>query len=416
MTSILKWANRQTKFSAEFQHVLETGTSKKTDITTLFAALIAMGTNHGLSDMAGRSDMEYNRLKRTTDNFIRPQTLRRANKIIVDITSELPIFSHYNIAQNRLHSSSDGQKFSTRFDTVNARYSPKYFGLGKGVSLNTLVVNHIPVNAKVIGANEHESYFVFDLLFNNPTQIQPAVHSTDTHGSNKVNFAILDFFGYRFAPRYKNFPKETNKLVGFKKTTKYPAQYLIKPSRRINKERIIEQWDNIKRLMASLALKTTSQSVIVKKLSSYNRVNDLQAALTDYNDIIKSIFLLDYLHDRSFRQNIQTALNRGEGFHRLRKNVAYAHDGKLQVHTRREQIIWSECTRLICNVIIYYNSFLLSQLLEKSIEENDAEGIEIIKNISPVAWQHINLHGQYLFNENHPIIDWKVITQKLKIK
>ena len=104
-------------------------------------------------------------------------------------------------------------------------------------------------------------------------------------------------------------------------------------------------------------MKNTSQSVIVKKLSSHNRVNDLQAALADYNDIVRSIFLLDYLHDRSFRQNIQTALNRGEDLHRLRKNVAHAHDGKFQVHTRHEQLIWSECARLICNIIIYYNTF-----------------------------------------------------------
>ena len=209
---------------------MNTGTNKKAEEVPLFAAIIALGTNHGLFDMAGRSDMAYNQLKRTIDNFIRSQTFGQANQIIVDATSKSPIFTYYNVSKNTLHSSSDGQKFSTRFDTINARYSPKYFGLDKGISLNTLVLNHIPINAKIIGANEHESHFVFDLLFNNPTEIQPVVHSTDTHGSNKINFAILDFFGYRFAPRYRNFPKETQKLVGFKKPGQYPSNYLIKPS------------------------------------------------------------------------------------------------------------------------------------------------------------------------------------------
>lgn len=57
-----------------------------------------------------------------------------------------------------------------------------------------MVANHIPVNARIIGANEHESHYVFDLLYNNTTDIQPAVHSTDTHGTNEVNFAILHFW------------------------------------------------------------------------------------------------------------------------------------------------------------------------------------------------------------------------------
>ena len=74
----------------------------------------------------------------------------------------------------------------------------------KGIVAYTLVANHIPVNARVIGANEHESHYVFDLLFNNTTEVQPTIHSTDTHGSNPVNFALLHFFGYQFAPRYRD--------------------------------------------------------------------------------------------------------------------------------------------------------------------------------------------------------------------
>jgi TnpA family transposase len=68
----------------------------------------------------------------------------------------------------------------------------------------TLVANHVPVNATIMGANEHESPYVFDLLLNNTTDIQPDVHSTDTHGTNEVTFALLHVFGCQFAPRYRN--------------------------------------------------------------------------------------------------------------------------------------------------------------------------------------------------------------------
>ena len=56
-----------------------------------------------------------------------------------------------------------------------------------------------------IGADEHESHFVFAILFNNSTDIQPEIHSTDTHGTNEVNFALLHIFRYQFAPHYKGF-------------------------------------------------------------------------------------------------------------------------------------------------------------------------------------------------------------------
>lgn len=41
-------------------------------------------------------------------------------------------------------------------------------------------------------------------LQGNASDIQLDVHSTDTHGTNEINFAILSFFGYQFAPRYKD--------------------------------------------------------------------------------------------------------------------------------------------------------------------------------------------------------------------
>ena len=80
-----------------------------------------------------------------------------------------------------------------------------------------MVANHIHVNAPIIGTNEHESHYVFDILYNNTTDIRPDVHSPDTHRTNEVNFTILHFFGYQFAPRYKYIYGTISKsLYGFK--------------------------------------------------------------------------------------------------------------------------------------------------------------------------------------------------------
>jgi len=415
IVSLLNWVNEQTGFIRSFKHILKKGAAKQADKDSLIACLVALGTNHGVSSIAGRSDMEYNHLKRTVQSFIRPRTLKQANQIIVDKTIHLPIFDSYNIEPQTVHSSSDGQKYPTRFDTFNARYSPKYFGLGKGISVHTMVVNNIPVNAKIFGANDHESHYIFDLIYNNPTKLQPTIHSTDTHGTNQINFAILDIFGYQFAPRYKKFTKEIEKLVGFRTPDQYDKKYIIKPIRKINERVFINQWDMFQRIIASLALKTTTQNNIVRKLSSFQKVHEYHQAFIEYNDIIKSIFMLDYTHFTNLKTNIQTVLNRGEGYQRLRKNISYAHDGKLQVHSQAEQNIWSEATRLISNAIIYYNTFFLSQLLKQHVAIGNTKNVELIKNISPIAWQHINLHGLYRFRDMQIDIEWADIVKNIKI-
>ena len=134
---------------------------------------------------------------------------------LTNATANLPMYTHYYLEQDTIHSSSDGQKYASRFDTINARHSSKYFGLEKGVVVYTLVINHIPVNAKIISTHQHESHYVFDLLYNNLTNVKPQIHSTDTDGTNRVNFAILDLFGYQFAPRHKQFSTQAEKICGF---------------------------------------------------------------------------------------------------------------------------------------------------------------------------------------------------------
>ena len=163
------------------------------------------------------------------------ETLKEANDRVSNATAKLQIFQHYDIDEV-IHSSSDGQKFETDINTINSRHSPKYFGLKKGIVSYTLVSNHIPVNAKIIGANEHESHYVFDILYNNTTNIQTDIHSTDTHGTNEVNFAILNFFDYRFAPRYKDiYNKVSKSFYGFNHPSHYGdcwqiASFIIIPA------------------------------------------------------------------------------------------------------------------------------------------------------------------------------------------
>jgi TnpA family transposase len=199
-----------------------------------------------------------------------------------------------------------------------ARHSSKYFGLKQGVVSYTLLANHVPLNARIIGANEHESHFVFDILFNNATDILPAIHSTDTHGTNHVNFALLHPVGYRFAPRYRDVKRQVkNGLCGFRHPTHYDKDWPIKPNRRVREGLILSEEDNIERILLSLALKSTIQSVIVGKLSAQRRKNRTQRALWEFDSIIRILYLLDYIDSPVLRRNVQRALNRGEAYHQL---------------------------------------------------------------------------------------------------
>ena len=73
------------------------------------------------------------------------------------------------------------------------------------------------------------------------------------------------------------------------------------------------------------------------------------------------------------RQNVQKAVNRGENYHQSRRAVSFASFGKLRFKTEYEQDLWSECSRLIANSIIFYNASLLSRLREHQEKSGDTQ-------------------------------------------
>ena len=182
---------------------------------------------------------------------------------------------------------------------------------------------------------------------------------------------------------------------------------MLKPIRKINTGLILAEEENIQRIMLSLALKTTTQSIIVGKLSAYARKNKTRRALWEYDNILHSLYLLDYIDSPPLRQNVQRALNRGENYHQLRRAVAYANFGKLRFKTE------PECSRLLTNCIIYYNAAILSKLLAHKEATGDTQGAALLKQVAPVAWQHINLQGRYEFTKGTEAINLDALIQEL---
>lgn len=403
IADLLGFVARSTGFLGGFSHVLDRYVKHAPDARQILACVVALGTNMGLWKMAEVSGLSFSSLQGTARNYLRLETLRAANDAIANAIATLPAFHLYDI-RDEMHSSSDGQRIETQIDTINARYSPKYFGLQKGVSAYTLVANHVPINARIIGTHEHESHYVFDLLYNNTSDIKPERHSTDTHGTNQVNFWILRTFGYGFAPRYRDLHKKMQTLVGFENPSHY-GDLLIKPARKAYDELIVTEWPNIQRIMASLAQKDVTQATIVRKLSSYVRQNQTKKALWELDNICRTLYILDFIDDVDLRQSVQKALNRGEAYHRFRRAVAYVNGGKFRVHTEAEQQIWNECSRLIANAIIFYNTALLSKVYAQKMAASDQEAIAILRGISPVAWQHVNLFGTFEFSETTTKVD-----------
>lgn len=392
---LLSSVNELCNFMEAFQHIKPHRSQKFKNYPYILACIIANATNLGTYKMAESSKLSYDILANLEKSHVTLENLCEANKIIVNETSKLPMFKHYNILDDVFHGSTDGQKYDTDLQTFISRFLRKYFK-EKGVSAYTLSVNHVPVKTKIITG--HESHYLYDTLSNNTTDIQPDIVSTDTEGHNQVNYAFLRLKNIFYAPCYKTITSKA-KLIGKFKNTKYKEDDIIKPSEIFNEPGIIEQWKNIQKIFIATLSGEVSQSTIVKKLSSHKRKNKTKEALWEYNNILMSIYLLCYIDDPVLRRCVRVSLNRGESYHQLRRSVSNVGGRAFRGKSEMEILIWNECSRLVCNAIIYYNTYMYSKILELKIQKNDQKAIKLLKKKSPATWGHINFLGMYDFSK-----------------
>ncbi|GAC28884.1 DUF4158 domain-containing protein [Brumicola pallidula] len=117
--------------------------------------------------------------------------------------------------------------------------------------------------------------------------------------------------------------------------------------------------------------------------------------------------------NNTLRQYVQRALNRGEAWHFLRRAIASVNRDQFRGKNETEIVIWNECARLTANAIIYFNSMVLSHLLLHFKEVGDEEKAAITRQVSPAAWQNINMSGTYQFANDHELPDLQPIAKPI---
>ena len=415
VADVLRYVNEQCQFLSALKPLQPRYAKQAADADSLTAVIIAQAMNHGNHVMAKTSDIPYHMLETTYKQYLRQASLQAANDWIGNAIAALPIFPHYSFDLDVLYGAVDGQKFGVERPTLKARHSRKYFGRGKGVVAYTMLCNHVPLNGYLIGAHEYEAHHVFDIWYRNTSDIVPTAITGDMHSVNKVNFAILSWFGSRFEPRFTNLEDQLNELYCADDPALY-EKFLIRPFGQVDLKAVVDEKANIDQIVATLGLKEMTQSTLIRKLCTYTTANQTRRAIFEFDKLIRSIYTLRYLRDPQLARNVHRSQNRIESYHQLRSAIAEVGGKKeLTGRTDIEIEISNQCARLIANVIIYYNSAILSRLLMKYEAAGNTQALEQITKMSPAAWRHIILNGHYTFHTDGKIIDLDAIVAGLEL-
>jgi TnpA family transposase len=401
LVEVLSTVNRATRFLDEFEHWQLKYRRERPPARTFFAGVIGLGCDIGLGKIARISKhLSESELETAINWYFSLPNIQAANDRILRVLDRLELPNVYRRQPDKLHTSSDGQKFEVAVESLNANYSFKYFGQSKGTAVYSFIdERHFLFHSAVISSAEREAAYVIDGLMHNEV-VKSDIHSTDTHGYSEIIFGVTHLLGFAFAPRIKRLDKQ--RLYSFERRKVYEELgYRLLPDAYVDTELIADNWDSILRFIATLKLKQATASQLFKRLNSYSKQHTLYRALKEFGKIPKSLFILNYVDDAVLRQAVEKQLNKSESAQKFSKAVSFGHNQEFMQGEKEEQEIAESCRRLIKNAIICWNYLYLSQkLYEAETDERRAEIINAVRDGSVVTWQHVNLHGEYDFSDD----------------
>ncbi len=270
-----------------------------------------------------------------------------------------------------------------------------YFGQKRGITWYNLASNQFTgLNAVTVPGTLRDSLNLLAVVLEQETELNPTEIMTDTAGYTDTVFGIFHLLGYQFSPRIADIGGARFWRVDGK------ADYGVLgdlAANKINLKLIAEHWDDLLRLAGSLKLGVVRAAGITRTLQTNDRPTKLARALQELGRLAKTLYLLRFIDDESYRRRILVQLNRGEGRHQLARIIFHGKRGELRQRYREGQEDQLGALGLVVNLVVLWNTIYMDAALDRLRAEGFDVRPEDVARLSPLGFKHINMLGRYAF-------------------
>ncbi|MCZ4292262.1 Tn3 family transposase [Hoeflea alexandrii] len=393
---LLREVHDWTGFADCFTHV-RTGDNPR-NVSAMLAGVLADATNLGPKRMASASKgISAHQIGWMRSFHARSETYRAAQACITDAHTCHP---HARLWGNGTTASSDGQFFRASDRAAKRGDINLHYGSEPGSKFYSHLSDQYGYFSILpISPTESEAAYVLDGLFDQDTILDIQEHFTDTGGASDHVFGLFALIGKRFAPRLRNL--KDRKFHTFEKSDAYPAlsNHIGAP---INATLILDHWDDLLHLAASITTRSVVPSTILKKLSASPKESQLAKALRELGRIERSLFMIEWYSSPALRRRCQAGLNKGEAAHKLKRAIFFHERGEIRDRSFESQAFRASGLNLVVSAIVHWNTVYIERAVTHLRNMRREIPDHLLKHISPLSWEHINLTGIYTWDsEQH---------------
>ena len=143
---------------------------------------------------------------------------------------------------------------------------------------------------------------------------------------------------------------------------------------------------------------------MLDRLAASSPSDRLAKALTTLGRVVKTTYLLRYLHDAALRDRVYLQLNRGESRHELARRLFFANQGAFRSGDYEEIMNKVSALSLLSNAVLVWNTVRIGEIVRGLEARGDAVARTALARVSPLAHAHVIPSGTYRFpSKNAPL-------------
>jgi TnpA family transposase len=355
---------------------------------TTFTYGSRMGAAQAARHMRGISPHE---LGATFIRHVTSEKLDRASAQVVNAYLKLDIAKVWGDASSV---AADGTMVETLLDNLLAERHIRYGGYG-GIAYHHVADNYIALFSHFIPCGVWEAVYIIEGLLKQQSEADPDTIHADTQGQSYPVHALSHLFGFELLTRIRNWKDRTFYRPDRERVYEHIDSLFGDPGENvIDWELIAMHWRDLMRIALSIRDGRLSSTLLLRRLSSESRRNNVYKAFRELGRAICTITLLRLISEPELRAEIDAATNKVESYNQFSDWLAFG-AAQLDRNDPEQLEKLTKAGTLLANCVILHIALDMTDVVRDLQAAGHPVMPDDLATMSPYITERVKRFGEY---------------------